>query len=630
MSVRNDPAIHQIVEAQVDRSPEAPAAFFGVERISYRELDRRANRFARYLRRVGVRPEEGVGLCLHRSFEMLAAVLGVLKAGATYAPLDPAYPKERLAFMLEDAAPRVLATHSSLLGSLPDAVGVERVLMDAEADRIDRESDERLEDAASDDRLIYLTYTSGSTGRPKGIEMTQRPLRNLLNWMFRTTRLPEGARTLQFSSLSFDVSFQDLFSTLGSGGALVLLSEAQRNDIAGLWQVILAQGVHRIFLPAVALQQLAEAFQPEAHSSAQLLQVISSGEQLLVTPAIRAMFQSLPGCRLLNQYGPSETHVVTELALPDAPEEWPARPSIGRPIDHTRIHLLDPDRRPVPNGEPGELYISGASLARGYRNRPETTRERFVPNPFESDPGPRLYRTGDRARSLPDGAIEFLGRTDHQVKVRGYRIEPAEIEAALSGHPAVREAAVVALECGTPEAYLAAYLAVDRDQALTVTGWRAFLAERLPDYMIPAAFVLLDRLPLNANGKVDRSALPKPDHQRPDLSVDYAPPANALERTIQEVWRQVLSIERIGVNDSFFDLGGHSLRMAQVQSLLQEKTGIAVALTDLFRRPTIRTLARLLEDATQLKPISDVALERARRQREAFAGRRPVAPYRKP
>ncbi len=387
--------------------------------------------------------------------------------------------------------------------------------------------------------------------------------------------------------------------------------------------MIVAQGIQRITLTAVGLQQLAEGFHPEAHSASCLQKVISSAEQLLITPAIKRMFRSLPACRLHNEYGPSETHVVTEYPLPADVDQWLQRPPIGRPIDNLTMYLVDSAGELVPTGVPGELLIGGAGIAHGYRNRPEETATKFCSDLFTGAPGSRLYRTGDRARYLADGTLEFLGRLDHQVKVRGYRVETAEIEGMLERHPAVREAVVVALECGTPAAYLAAYLAVEGDPAPTVTDLRAFLADRLPEYLVPSAFVLLDRLPLNANGKVDRKALPEPDQRRAELGSVYAPPTTAEERALTAIWTHVLGVEKIGIDDSFFELGGHSMRLVQVQALLREKMDREVAVVDLFRHVTIRALAQsLAREKPQELQLSEVQ-DRALRQRQALARRVP-------
>jgi amino acid adenylation domain-containing protein len=643
-------SLHRLFEAQVERSPDAIALDFGATEVTYRELNRRANQLAHALRRRGVSHEACVGICLSRSIDMIVAVLGTLKANAAYVPLDPDLPKERLAFMIGDARLQILLTSSSLMASLPidvvpidvvpidvvsiDVVSIgavsadaahvgtaEPICLDTQQDTLAQESEENPADAGTPDDLVYVTYTSGSTGKPKGIAMTQRPLRNLLHWMLQTTKLPARARTLQFASLSFDVSFQDIFSTLCSGGTLVLITEAMRRDIGGLWSVILDKSVHRIFMPAVALQQLAEGFRPEYHAGAPLRKIISGSEQLMVTQAITTLFTCLKDCRLHNEYGPSETHVVTELTLPQSPLDWAKRPAIGKPIANTQIYLLDAAGEPVPVGVAGELYIGGEGLARGYLNRPEEMELRFVPDPFQPSSRSRLYRTGDLARYLSNGDIEFLGRRDHQLKIRGYRIEAGEIETALEQHPNVREAVVIARDHSPTDRRLVAYLVFAAKPALTVTALRDFLAETLPEYMIPSAYVPMDVLPLNTNGKVDRKALPVPDALRPEQAATYCAPTTDMEHQLVAAWQEALKLQQIGVHDNFFDLGGHSLLIVQVQNRLKVLLAREVAVIDLFRYPTISSLARFLDQSGEKSPSFQGIHDRARKQKEALARR---------
>ncbi|HEX6292210.1 MAG TPA: amino acid adenylation domain-containing protein, partial [Herpetosiphonaceae bacterium] len=431
-------SVPQVFEAQVARTPDAVALIFGDVQLTYRELNERANQLAHYLQARGTMPETRVGICMERSIEQVIAALGILKAGGAYVPLDPAYPQERLAFMLADAGVSVLLTVERLESALPAHA--------ARMVRLDTDWPQIAQAPASDpprhtlaDALVYITYTSGSTGRPKGIAMTHRVLLNLLGWQVRHNVLPPGARTLQFASLSFDVSFQDLFSTWATGGTVVSITEEQRRDVVNLAALLTEQEIQRLFIPAVALQQVAEGFRVEQHGRCRLRQIISGSEQLQLTPAITAMLRQLPDCTLYNEYGPSEAHVVTALTLPRQVADWPRRPAIGRPIDNTQIYILDQRMEPLPVGVPGELHIGGVQLARGYLNRPDLTASMFIPDPFSTAPGGRLYRTGDLARYLPDGSIEFLGRIDHQVKIRGFRVEPGEVETVLGQHPQVHE-----------------------------------------------------------------------------------------------------------------------------------------------------------------------------------------------
>jgi amino acid adenylation domain-containing protein len=466
------------------------------------------------------------------------------------------------------------------------------VCVDEERQAILDESEKRSPVAVVPDNLAYVTYTSGSTGRPKGIAMPQRSARNLLAWQIAETDLPEGARTLQFSSLSFDVSFQDIFSTWGMGGTVVMVNEETRQDVYGLPRILQRDAIHRLFVPAAALQQLAEGFCRLQPPSAALLRVSATAEQLRITRSIAAMFDRLPACSLHNEYGPSEAHVVTALALAKSTADWPELPSIGRPILNTQIYILDRRLEPVPLGIPGELYIGGAGLARCYLNRPGLVAEKFIPDPFGGEEGARLYRTGDLARRLPGGEIEFLGRLDFQVKIRGFRIEPGEVEAALSAHPSIKEAVALAREDAHGDKRLVAYLVSEPDRVPSAGELRSFLQERLPEYLIPSAFVLLEALPLTPNGKLNRRALPVPDYASPALAQAYEAPRSVLEEALADYWSEALGLERVGVNDNFFDLGGHSLLATRLVSRIREDFQIEVPVRALFEAPTVARFAK--------------------------------------
>ncbi|HET9620343.1 MAG TPA: amino acid adenylation domain-containing protein, partial [Kofleriaceae bacterium] len=561
----------ELFDAQARRTPDALAVIDGAARVTYGELDRRAERWAAVLRARGCGPGTRVALALARGVAFPTMVLAVLKAGAAYVPLDPAYPAERLAFMVRDCAARVVLTERGLAVPAGDA---EVLLVDDEPPAI--EVSERRTVAPDD--LAYVIYTSGSTGTPKGVAMPHRAVVNLIAW--QAARSPEPMRTLQFASPSFDVSFQELLSTWANGGTIVLAREGERRDPEALWRLIFDQRVERLFLPFVALHHLAEAAGDLAGCA--LREVITAGEQLRITPAIAAMFTQLAACRLYNQYGPTETHLATERPLTGAPATWDALPTIGRPIGNARIYVLDGERQPVPIGVPGELYIAGAGLARGYLGRDALTAERFVADPVVA--GERMYRTGDRAKYLADGELVFLGRTDDQVKLRGYRIELGEIEAALSSHPDVREAAVI-----VRDGRLVGYVAGDA----SASALKDHLRARLPDYMVPAAIVTLAALPLSPNRKVDRKALPAPD----DAAVAYVAPRTALEAQVAAVWCEVLGVARIGVTESFFEAGGHSLLATQVVSRLRAALGVELAVRALFEAPTIEGLAQRIAGA---------------------------------
>ncbi|HEX8273583.1 MAG TPA: non-ribosomal peptide synthase/polyketide synthase, partial [Longimicrobiaceae bacterium] len=604
--------VHELFEAQAERTPDAVALRHAGGSLTYGELEERADRLARRLRRLGVGPDARVGLCLERGPELMVGLLGILKAGGAYVPLDPAYPGERLAYMLEDSAARVLLTQRSLAGRLPE-FGGETVVLDGAGDggALAHSRTPAPSHAPSPDNLAYVIYTSGSTGRPKGVAMPHRPLVNLLAWQERAGLAPAGAATLQFASISFDVSFQEIFATWGAGGTLVLTSEDTRSDLPRLARLLEAERIERLFLPFVALQHLAEAAGELGIAPASLREVITAGEQLRVTEPIRRWLARMPGCALVNQYGPSETHVVSARVLEGEPAGWPLLPSIGAPVANTRLYVVGPHLEPAPIGVPGELLLGGDALARGYLGRPGLTAERFVPDPF-GGPGGRLYRTGDRARWLPGGEVEYLGRTDEQVKVRGFRIEPGEVEAALSDHPGVREALVVAREDAPGDRRLVAYVVAGGSAGVAPAELKAHLKGRLPEYMVPSAVVVLERLPLTPSGKVARRALPAPDFAPAEAR--HVAPRTPTEEVLAGIWAETLRLETVGVETSFFELGGHSLLATRVVSRIRELFGVELPLRALFEGPTVAELAARVEEIRRaglpvLPPV--VPVERA-------------------
>ncbi|HEX6912045.1 MAG TPA: amino acid adenylation domain-containing protein, partial [Longimicrobium sp.] len=535
--------VHHLVEAQAARTPRATAVVHGGAALTYAALNERANRLAHHLVRLGVGPEVPVGICLERGTEMIVAVLAVLKAGGAYVPLDPGYPAQRLALMAASSAAPVLLTQQALRGVLP-AEGVRVVCVDADGALLARERADNPAVALAPANLAYVLYTSGSTGTPKGVAMPHEALANLVAWHLAEEGGAAPRTTLQFASLSFDVSFQEIAVTLASGGTLVLVDDALRRDPDQLLGYLARHGVERLFLPFVALQSLAEAAFPRPPALA-LREVITAGEQLVSTPPVAALVESSPGCRLVNHYGPTETHVATAHVLPAESGAWSPLPPIGAPVANTRTYVLDASLRPAPLGVPGELYIGGIQLARGYLRRPALTAERFVPDPVAGG-GTRMYRTGDRARWLADGQLEYLGRADQQVKIRGFRVEPGEVEALLRQHARVADCAVVAREDAPGSRRLAAYVVGDADAA----ELRAHLRRGVPEYMVPAAFVPLDRLPLTPSGKLDRRALPAPE---PGGAGDgYVAPRNGEEAAVAEIWAELLGVERVGIRDSFF------------------------------------------------------------------------------
>ena len=580
-----DGCIHEVFEAQAASTPEAIALSFEASDLTYRELDERANRLAGSLRKRGVRPGALVGVCLDRALEMVVALYGVLKAGGAYVPLDPEYPRDRLAFMLEDSKPVVILTQSHLAGVLPEHDAAV-LRLDSDWSSIASEPAERpARDGLSLESLAYVIYTSGSTGRPKGAMNAHRGILNRLHWMQHAYPLTGIDRVLQKTPFSFDVSVWELFWPLMFGARLVLARPGGHREPAYLVDTIATQRITTMhFVPSMLKVFLDEAGLDRCES---LVRVFASGEALSA-PLVDRFYASLPGARLHNLYGPTEAAVdVTSFACAAGAASIP----IGRPVHNTRIYLLDERLQPVPEGLRGELYIGGVQVGRGYLNRAELTAERFIRDPFDAAPQARLYKTGDLARYLPSGDIEYLGRADFQVKVRGFRIELGEIEADLLGHPVVREAVVVARDEGAGDKRLVAYLVCAEGPRPTAGELRGFLQEKLPDYMVPAAFVLLDKLPLTASGKVDRRALPAPeDGERAVAGTTFAAPATVVEEELSRIWASVLRLEKIGVHDNFFEVGGDSILSIQIVSRAQQ-AGIRVTPRQIFEHPTIAELA---------------------------------------
>ncbi len=570
--------LHELFEVQVARAPDAEALRFGGQSLSYRELDVRANQLAHELRARGVRPDTRVALCLERSFDLVIGLLGVLKAGGAYVPLDPAYPRERLDFMLQDSGAAVLLTHSHLRDALPAYTGEVLALDTATLAHHPATAPERTVTA---DSLAYVIYTSGSTGRPKGVMVAHRGVPNLTRHMVEATGLRPGQRVLQFASFSFDAAVYEVTTALLHGATLVLAPREALLPGQPLVDTLRGQSIDSVLLPPSVLALL-----PTDGLEA-LGTLISGGEAC--TAEVVAKWA--PGRQFLNAYGPTEATVIATLhpCVPDG-----LKPPLGKALSNTRLYVLDAHLRPVPVGVPGELFIGGVGLARGYLGRPELTAERFVPDAFSTTPGARLYRTGDRVRWLPDGTLEYLGRTDFQVKLRGFRIELGEIEAVLSAHTGVRQALVLVREDRPGDKRLVAYAVPAAGVTLEPETLRAALKQRLPEHMVPSAFVVLEALPLTPNGKVDRKALPVPDLARvaaPDTAVA---PRDVLEHLLAGIWEELLGIPSVGIRGNFFELGGHSLLAVQLMARIRERTGRELPLASLFQAPTVEGLAALL------------------------------------
>jgi amino acid adenylation domain-containing protein/FkbH-like protein/thioester reductase-like protein len=605
----DEPVISRLFEAQVRRTPQRLAVIHNGESLSYAQVNAKANQLARYLLAQGVGPDRLVGVCLERSLDMIVGLLAILKAGAAYMPLDPDYPAERLEYMLRDAAPQFVLTKKSVPGALPITPETNIDL----AERMPQLAgypDQDLSPAEatlSPSNLVYVIYTSGSTGRPKGAAMTHRSMVNLVEWHRSGACGGEEQRVLQFAALSFDVAFQEIFSTVCTGSTLVLLDDCIRRDATALLELLGEQAIGRLFVPPLMLQALAECFSPDDSNLESLRDVITAGEQLRISPEIAAFFTYHENCRLHNHYGPTETHVVTTRALTGSPQAWPTLPPIGRPIWNTRIYILDDSRHPVPVGVAGEVYIGGVGVARGYLGRPELTAQRFAADRF-AESAARVYRTGDVARWLNDGTIEYLGRNDDQVKIRGFRIELAEIETQLALHPHVHEAAVIAREDIPGEKRLVAYITVADDGAPGVDELRMYLKGLLPAYMMPSAFVLLETLPLTPSGKLDRRALPAPESDA-YVSLHHEPAQGAVEEQLAAIWQQVLAVERVGRHDNFFELGGHSLLALKALLRINQSLNMTLRVVDIYQNPTIQELAARVVAKTVKDPLVDLAAE---------------------
>jgi amino acid adenylation domain-containing protein len=582
--------LYELIEMQAARTPQTIAVSFEDQHLSYRELNRRSNQLAHHLRNLGVGPDVLVGICVERSLEMVVGLLGILKAGGAYVPIDPTYPAERVAFMLQDSQAPVLLTRAHLLPRLPSH-SASTVCLDTEWHKIAHLPTSAPPVSTRATHLAYVIYTSGSTGTPKGACITHRGLVNYLSWAINAYKVAEGAGAPVHSSIAFDLTVTSLFGPLLVGRTVHLLPDEQGiESLAGALRA--ATGYSLVKLTPAHLQLLQLQIPPDQVADRTRTFVIG-GEQLRAETAA-FWRQHAERTVLVNEYGPTETvvgccvYTVTPATRSDG-----AIP-IGRPIANTRLYVLDQYMAPVPIGVVGELYIGGDGVARGYWNRPVLTAERFVPDPFSGAPNDRLYRTGDLARYLPDGNIEFLGRRDNQVKIRGFRVELGEIEAVLGELAQVREAVVVLCEDEPGDQRLVAYVVPRDRQVATPDELRSALKQRLPDYMLPSAFVIMEQLPLTHNGKVDRGALPAPEAER-QLKDMYVPPRTEWELKLARIWQESLRVERVGVDDNFFDLGGHSLMIVRLISEINQRYQVSLGVEELFRNPTVRQMAGLID-----------------------------------
>ena len=583
-------------EQQVARTPDAPALRFRDEALTYRELNDRADALALELAALGAGPGGLVAVCMERSIEMVIALYGILKAGAAYVPIDPEYPADRVAFMLEDTDAPILLTQRAVAGTLGQGRARVIALDDpgretAPARTAPVSTAEAPQKPGLDD-LAYVIYTSGSTGKPKGAMNAHRGISNRIHWMQDAFGLGPDDRVLQKTPFSFDVSVWEFFWPLLFGAELVIAEPGGHRDTSYLTRVIREQGITTIHFVPSMLQLFLE--DPRASECTSLRRVICSGEALPKAVQDRT-FARLPGAELHNLYGPTEAAVDVTWWGCDPRSSLSFVP-IGKPVANTQMYVVDDEFKPVAIGTAGELIIGGIQVGRGYLNRPDLTAERFVEDPFSGRPGARLYRTGDLARYLPDGNIEFLGRNDFQVKIRGFRVELGEIEAALEAVDGVRQAIVVSRQRPSGDVELVAYVSSRGDGAPSIEALRSRLLERLPAYMVPTTFVAIDQFPLSPNGKVDRKALPEPSRARPELGTAFVLPRSRLERHVAEKWRQVLDLDSVGVHDRFFELGGTSLQAARFVNEMQTDLGESIFVVTLFGAPSVAEYAKFLQE----------------------------------
>ncbi|MDF5726639.1 MAG: amino acid adenylation domain-containing protein [Rhizonema sp. PD38] len=611
--------IHQLFESSVERSPNAVAVVFEDKQLTYRELNHQANKIAHYLQSLGVGPEILVGICMERSLLMVVGILGILKAGGAYVPLDPSYPQQRLALMLADAKPLVLLTQARLVTGLPQH-GAQLVCLDTDWEAntfgcAKQYPQDNLVNNVTAKNLAYVIFTSGSTGTPKGVAITLQALVNHSTAVAKAYQLQADDRILQFASISFDVAVEELFSSWLSGSTVVIRPD-QALVMTNFQQFIKQEKLTVLNLPTAYWHEWVSYLVQQEVSLLTTLRLVIVGTES-VLPEKLVLWQKLVDhlcekppfghlrIRWLNAYGPTETTVGATIYEPVRQENQQlARVPIGHPITNTQVYLLDQYLNPTPIGIPGELYIGGISLARGYLNRSDLTAEKFIPNPFSKKVGTQLYRTGDWARYLPDGEIEYLGRIDQQVKVRGFRVELEEIKAVLAKHLGVRETVVLDKETQAGNKQLVAYVVSHSDRTLTIDELRDFLKLHLPDYMIPSVLVLLDAMPLMPNGKVDRRALPTLDNSRLKLEKDFLAPRDPLELQLTQIWEEILDVLPVGVQDNFFEIGGHSLLAVRLIAQIQKQFGYNLPLSTLFQGTTIEKLATILRQQTHSQPSS--------------------------
>jgi surfactin family lipopeptide synthetase A len=588
---------------------------FEDQQLTYRELNARANQLAHHLRKLGVGPEVLVGICIERSLEMLVGLLGILKAGGAYVPLEPEYPGERLSFMLEDTKAPVLLTQEHLRTKIPEHKA-ETIFLDSCWEVIAKENQENLSNETSTENLAYVMYTSGATGKPKGVMISHHNVVGFLHSFKQVTLEGEKRIGTSVATFSFDVSVEEIFSTLCFGGTVHLVSPECSTNVEYFANYLVDNHITMTYILPDLLRGVASHL--EDMTDRMNLKCVITG----LAPKKESLLQSIRNVsdqiRILNAYGPTEvTYGATAFEF-----LWANKPDrdvpIGRPFPNYEVYIVNSNLQPVPIGVVGELLIGGVGLARGYLNRPELTAEKFIPHPFSDKPGARVYKTGDLCRFLPDGNIDFIGRFDYQVKIRGFRIELGEIETVLKQHSDVKNTVVLAREDRPGDKRLVAYVVQKQGTVLTIHELHNFLKEKLPNYMVPSNFVFLDALPLTPNGKVDRNALPVPDTTRPDLEETYMAPRTPVEKTLSEIWAEVLGLEKMGIHDNFFELGGHSLLATRVVSRLRNAFRVELLLRSFFESPTIAEMALVITQK-QAEKVDQEEIERMLDELEALS-----------
>ena len=586
--------IHHLFERTAQQHPNEIAIVDGSTSLSYLELNSRANQLARYLKKMRLHREELVGLCLDRSADLIVGMLAILKAGGAYVPLDSRYPMQRLSYILEDTGARLIVTQEGMQAVLPET-RAEMVRLDSEWEEISKEAGDDLGEEVGEGNLAYLIYTSGSTGKPKGVQVSHKSLVNHALSIAREYEIVPNDRVLQFASISFDVAAEEIFPSLISGASVVLRTDAMVADTAAFAQKAQAAGLTVLNLPSTYWQQWVEQMSVSGQQVPATVRLMVVGSERASTNSF-LIWQTLGGDSVTtrNAYGPTEATITSMIYDPTINSNNHAGRAylpIGRPIANTEIFLLDRNLQPVPTGIPGEIYIGGEGLARGYQNQPDLTAEQFIPNPFTDRPGARLYKTGDFGRYLSDGNVEFIGRADNQIKLRGYRIELGEIEAALNSHSSVKEAIAIVREDEPGNARLVAYAVAYPNCVIGAGELSEYLRDRIADYMVPSASVIMDELPRTPNGKVDRRSLPMPEKTRSEREGRFVSPRTPTEEVLASIFADVLELERVGVNDNFFDLGGYSLKAIQVTSRVRQALQTELPLRVFFRTPTVSNVA---------------------------------------